>query len=145
MKITDFKHLTTGVRAVIIGSVFLIGLLVSSVTIGGVFAKSISNDKDYAPNFPINENGQSYGSVLNATSPDTEPDLIKAYGEDGTIGYVKSEDLNGEMPKTPEEALSKQRSKTLRENRQIPLYDINGKTVIGKFNVAHGNGKVIDK
>lgn len=86
--------------------------------------------------FQKNEKGQTYGSAMDATSPDTEPDLIKAYGVDGTLGYVKSKDLNGDMPKTPEEALSKQNSKARGSVRQIPLYDVKGTKVIGVFKVG---------
>lgn len=58
-----------------------------------------------------------------------EPDLMSAEGENGTIGYVKKEDLNGPQPKTPEEAVKLNEAKS----REIPLYDDDGKTVIGKF------------
>lgn len=88
------------------------------------------------PSFPKNENGQTYGSAADATSPYTEPDLIKAYGVDGTIGYVMKKDLDGEMPKTPEEALAKQRNAPA--SRTIPLYDVDGKTVIGEFKISNG-------
>ncbi|MCG9969531.1 hypothetical protein L9W92_16125 [Pelotomaculum terephthalicicum JT] len=37
----------------------------------------------------LNQYGQTYGSLTNATSPETEPDLIAATGVDGTNGYVK--------------------------------------------------------
>ncbi|UQZ83736.1 hypothetical protein SK3146_02943 [Paenibacillus konkukensis] len=103
----------------------------------------------YAPDFPshyssheypTNENGQSYGSGLDAAFSDTEPDLIKAYGMDGTLGYVKSTDLRGDMPRTPEEAIALMDSDS---ERQIPLYDVHGKKVIGQFKVGASseNGK----
>jgi len=59
-----------------------------------------------APNYPKNEKGQTYGSAGDAISSETEPDLISAVGIDGTMGYVLKKDLEGEMPKTPEEALA---------------------------------------
>jgi len=52
-----------------------------------------------------------------------------AEGEDGTIGYVKKEDLNGPLPKTPEEAVKLNKAKPI----EIPLYKDDGETVIGKF------------
>ena len=39
-------------------------------------------------NYPKNINGQTYGSSADATSPETEPELISAIGVDGTAGYV---------------------------------------------------------
>jgi hypothetical protein len=86
-----------------------------------------------------NEKGQTYGSGLDAVSTDTEPDLISAYGVDGTLGYVLSKDLRGlrgDLPKTPEEAVAKQRNAPA--SRTIPLYDVDGKTVIGEFKISKG-------
>lgn len=65
-----------------------------------------------------------------------DPELIPAYGVDGTLGYVKSKDLSGEIPKTPEEALSIQRTQS--DGFEIPLYDEDGQTVIGVFKVEPG-------
>lgn len=94
-----------------------------------------------APVFPRNESGQTYGSDLGATSRDTVPDLIKAIGVDGTQGYLRSEDVYEVPPKTPEEALARQRN---REGsiRQIPLYAVDGKTVVGVFKIASEQGTV---
>lgn len=57
-------------------------------------------------NYPKNKNGQTYGSTADAASPETEPDLISAIGVDGTAGYVLKKDLDGEQPKSPEEAIA---------------------------------------
>ena len=61
-----------------------------------------------------------------------ESDLMLAEGENRTNGYVKKEDLNGPQPKTPEEAVKLNEAKP----REIPLYDVDGETVIGKFFVG---------
>ena len=53
---------------------------------------------------------------------------------DGTIGYVLSTELKGEIPKTPQEALGQQRSRAGKVS-PIPLYDVDGKTVIGIFHI----------
>ena len=81
--------------------------------------------------YPTNENGQTYGP--NMGDPIfLDPDLMSAVGIEGTIGYVKEEDLNGPQPKTPEEAVKLNEAKP----REIPLYDVDGETVIGKFIVG---------
>ncbi|MDR3314885.1 MAG: hypothetical protein LBS98_00155, partial [Coriobacteriales bacterium] len=58
--------------------------------------------------YSINESGDTYGSGLDAASPELEPDLISAYATNGSIGYVYSEDLwraqQPYQPKNPEEA-----------------------------------------
>lgn len=87
--------------------------------------------------YPTNENGQTYGPNMGdlILSELGESDLILAKGENGTIGYVKQEDLHGPQPKTPEEAVKLNTTKP----REIPLYDDDGKTVIGKFWIGKGN------
>ncbi|MDQ0111961.1 hypothetical protein [Paenibacillus harenae] len=84
-------------------------------------------------NYPKNKNGQTYGSSADAT--ETEPELISAIGVDGTAGYVLKKDLDGEQPKTPEEALAIQNSRPP-GGYDIPLYDVDGKTVIGVFHIG---------
>ena len=61
-----------------------------------------------------------------------------AVGVGGTAGYVRATDLNGPMPKTPEEALRQMRSNA-GKNRRIPMYDIDGRTVIGVFVISGGD------
>lgn len=80
-----------------------------------------------------NELVENIGSGLPAVEVGKEPELIKAYGIDGTIGYVFSTDLMGVQPKNPKEALELQ-SKG-KNGREIPLYDASGKKVIGKFKI----------
>ncbi|WP_394192047.1 metal ABC transporter substrate-binding protein [Paenisporosarcina quisquiliarum] len=82
--------------------------------------------------YPTNENGQTYGPNIRDLML-VEPDLISAIGIDGTIGYVKKDDLDGPMPKTPEEAV---RLTKEAKPREIPLYDVDGETIIGKFIVG---------
>ncbi|WP_211220800.1 hypothetical protein [Paenibacillus terrigena] len=86
-------------------------------------------------NFPKNNNGQTYGSIADATSPESEPELISAMGVDGTAGYVLKKDLDGELPKSPEEAIAIQNSRSP-DGRDIPLYDVDGETVIGVFHIG---------
>lgn len=85
--------------------------------------------------FPKNNNGQTYGSSADASSPEMEPELISAVGIDGTTGYVLKKDLDGERPKSPEEAIAIQNSRPP-GGVDIPLYDVDGKTVIGVFHVG---------
>jgi len=56
-------------------------------------ARALNSEEDVItlPNeYKINKNGETYGSALGAEYG-FEPDLIEAYGTDGTIGYVRSE------------------------------------------------------
>ncbi|MEC0226761.1 hypothetical protein [Paenibacillus alba] len=86
-------------------------------------------------NYPKNKNGQTYGSATDTTSPETGPELISAIGVDGKKGYVLKTDIDGELPKSPEEAIEIQNSRSP-GGREIPLYDVDGETVIGVFHVG---------
>lgn len=133
-----------GIQTIVIGIAFVAGIVAGSIGLGKAIASinsgSIPRD---AQIYQKNENGQTYGSSLNARPQDKQPDLISAVGVDGKSGYVRSSDLFGTMPKTPEEALAQQRQRKVGEVRKIPLYDAEGKTVIGEFNVV--NTQAVEK
>lgn len=133
-----------GVQKIVIGMAFIAGIAVGTIGLGQAIASSESSSvpKDVQI-YQKNENGETYGSSLNARPQDKLPDLISAVGVDGTSGYVRASDLFGAMPKTPEEALAQQSKRKVGEIRKIPLYDVDGKTVIGEFNVV--NTQVIQK
>ncbi len=94
--------------------------------------------KVIAHEFARNGAGQTYGSGLDATSFANVPDLIGAYGVDGTIGYVKSSDLYGSDPTSPDDAIAQ--TKANADGRYINLYAVDGKTVIGSFKIDPGGG-----
>lgn len=136
-----FKSL--GLRTLIIGVALVIGIIVGTFGFGLAIANNqynnLSNQSHIpAPVFPRNANGQTYGSDTNVTSPDQEPDLVSAVGVGGTQGYVRSVDMYEEMPKTPQEALA--HNSKLKAVRKIPLYAVDGKTVIGVFEIHNGKG-----
>jgi len=80
--------------------------------------------------YPTNDNGLTYGPNMgDMTIILGEPDLLLTKGENGTIGYAKKVDLDGPQPKTPEEAVKLNDTYP----REIPLYDADGETIIGKF------------
>lgn len=94
-----------------------------------------------------NSNGQTYGSssvAIENLAPGTVvvlPELIAAMGSNGKEGYVYCKDLEGEQPNNPEEAV--EYMKRLEElNKQglytriIPLYESDGITVIGEFEIG---------
>lgn len=85
--------------------------------------------------FPKNKNGETYGSAENVASG-SKPDLIKAVGVDGTLGYVRAKDLDTKMLENPEAAISKQRSLAKESYREIKLYDENGENEIGTFRIS---------
>lgn len=116
---------------------------------GGYFIGTFAHSEAEAPSdrvsvvYPVNENGQTYGSAADARNYEEEPDLISAYGSDGkTTGYVKKEDLQGPQPQNPEEAMQLMKDA---KPRDIPLYDVDGITVIGNFRIEAGEVTVMEE
>ena len=131
-----FKKLK-GVKALATGIALIAGLVVGTISSLPVVASSFSNQPNQevktTPVFPVNENGQKYGSLMDVDTPGQEPDLVKAVGVDGTLGYVKFEDMQGKLPKNPEEAIAMQNKRLKEGPKTIPLYAVDGKTIIGEF------------
>ncbi|GIP37022.1 hypothetical protein J31TS4_03020 [Paenibacillus sp. J31TS4] len=122
------------------GKTIVIALLLSVIAGIGVSTAVDSNtrtisDKEVV-NYPVNEQGQTYGQGPYPPGPSKEPDLIKAVGENGVVGYVKSSDLDPKV-NSPEEAVAYQKSKEGQGGITIPLYEADGKTVIGTFKVGN--------
>ena len=83
--------------------------------------------------YNINDNGETYGSALSEYTIGAEPELISAVGANGVSGYIKAADL------TPKVSSIKEALEQTAENasgRTIPLYAVDGATVIGEFAVS---------
>lgn len=143
----------SAVAAVAIAATVL-GFGVSAVAASTAIQLSAPNglsaaDSGYAsapmgePDYAVNASGETYGSALLARSSDEEPDLIQAVTTDGIEGYVRKSELdavNGSRVKSPEEALAWQagvEGKTF----HVPVYAVDGKTVLGQFEVAPGDAR----
>lgn len=129
-----FKRI--GSQTIIIAVALIAGITAGTLGFGIALANP-NPEKIQAQVYLKNENGQTYGSGLNAISIDTLPDLISAVGVDGTNGYVHSVDLIPPLAKTKEEALALQSKRKVGDIRKIPLYAVDGKTVIGEFNAVN--------
>lgn len=86
--------------------------------------------------YEINKNGETYGLGIYEQRLGM-PDLVKAVGIDGTIGYVRSKELNLNLGNTPEENLKLQMQNKNKPNRKLNLYDKDGQTVIGEFEIQN--------
>jgi len=132
-----------GIRTVIIGITLAAGIITGTLAFGPATATNLSKQSyTPVPVFPKNKSGQTYGSNAFVNSPDQEPDLISAVGEDGVEGYLRKVDINEEMPKTPQEAVARNKKHKPDDVIEIPLYAVDGKTIIGVF--KHQHGKVIE-
>lgn len=120
-----------GIKSIIIAISLSLGLVIGVFKLGPAIASYVSS-----PDYPVNVNGQTYGSDLYA-STETEPDLVSAVGVKGTLGYVLSKDLYDDGVNTPEEAVAYEK-KHASKSRMIPLYAQDGKTIIGQFEISAG-------
>ncbi len=90
--------------------------------------------------YQTNINGESYGYAgQNADMIGYEPDLIAAYGTDGTFGYVRATELVSPTPSSPEEAIAL--SQQNKNGKTINVYGKDGITVISTFKLASGRVK----
>lgn len=85
--------------------------------------------------YPVNDKGETYGPNMGNMMTIDEPDLILAQGENRIIGYAKKVELDGPKPKTPEEAVKLNNPSP----REVPLYDVDGETIIGKYWIGKVN------
>lgn len=123
-------------RTALLCTALVVGLIAGTIGFSSAKADTLS-DQNKAPVYKKNANGQTYGSALYAPNPKTEPDLIQAEDENGTVGYVLKTELEGPTPKTPEEATELMRKTP--KVRKINLYASDGKTVIGTFKIKQGH------
>lgn len=114
-----------------------VGLLIASMTFGAgpdpptrldTLARSGGQS---ATEWPKNAHGLTYGSALDAATPEDEPDLILTEATNGQVGYVHRTELDGD-PKTPEEAIRQQVAQG-DKGRLIPIYQSDGTTQVGVF------------
>lgn len=132
MKKRGIKVLTTAVALVA-------GLLIGSFAFSSIPILASTNQSDYtnsSPVFKVNKHEETYGSIKDVNIAGQEPDLILAEGTNGTQGYIKFKDITKNQPKTLEEAKAydeKLRQDKDKGSEEIPLYDVDGEKVIGKF------------
>jgi hypothetical protein len=125
--------------AVILGLVIgvVCGTLVSA---GGPDTGSALAATSSVVHWPENANGLTYGSALDATCPEDEPDLIQVVATNGKEGYVLRTDLEDAADasvETPQAALSEQAARK-GQSQAIPAYESDGTTEIGVFEITPG-------
>lgn len=86
------------------------------------------------PNYPVNEDGYTYGSDIPGMNIafEDEADLQLVTGDNGVVGYCYKKDLYDldNLPHNPEEAMEYM-EKNRGKKRVLNVYESDGKTVIG--------------
>lgn len=110
-------------------------LAIVLASIAGVGVATVANASpsgESQPTFEINASGQTYGPGTG----DADPDLILAQGTNGQVGYVLRTDLVGPEMRSPDDVARWLEQFPQDRARSIPLYESDGKTVIGSFTIA---------
>jgi len=111
----------------------IVGVVAGSAVAGGLLTPS---DGATPPTYSTNSSGSTYGSLVDAYSPETEPDLILVETTDGKSGYAYKKDLDvasGANVRSPAEAAAWRNVSV-----EVPVYLVDGKTKIGGFVVGGG-------
>ncbi|RAJ03452.1 hypothetical protein DET54_101655 [Paenibacillus pabuli] len=117
---------TKSLKLITVGVTLALGVGIGVYGWGAAYADTSPSEDQME--IKINDKGQTYGSFV--YHGETQLDLVKAIGVDGTEGYIKTSDMNQDLPKTPEEAI--QSMDEPKVDKYINLYDSN-ENVIGKF------------
>lgn len=107
----------------------------SSADDNGKISKTIDTIRGY---FKTNDNGETYGTYIDKGDGEwEEPDLMAVIGVNDVEGYVKKVDLYDEenQPNNPEEAIAYMEEREKEGSRLIPVYEKDGKTVIGEYRI----------
>lgn len=91
--------------------------------------RSASIEENVASQYGVNENNMTYGSYANVTSDADAPDLIFAVATNGLEGYIKNTDFN----QGTDISLEQVQAGLQFEEKAIPVYEVDGTTVIGEF------------
>lgn len=118
------------------------GALASSPTIWAPQGLSAAGSQPAPkPSFPVNDSGSTFGSLGDATSDESSPDLILVVATNGKEGYVRKGDLadaDGSTAaaefKSPEDAIAWQTANQ-GVDHTIPVFSEDGTTQIGEFRV----------
>jgi hypothetical protein len=117
---------TKSLKLITVGVTFALGVGIGVYGWGAASADT-SPSKDQME-IKINDKGETYGSLV--YHDETDLYLVEAIGVDGTEGYIKTSDMNQDLPQTPEEAIQSMIEPKV--DKYINLYDSN-ENIIGKF------------
>lgn len=114
-------------------AVFLVGGILG--TGAAALAALPSQNRPEPMPYGTNDAGQTYGSNFGSSSPSQDPDLVLVIGDQGHEGYVRSSELNGPEPSSPEEAVKNQ-ARPGEVVAVLTVYESDGRTTIDTFTIV---------
>jgi beta-lactamase regulating signal transducer with metallopeptidase domain len=124
---------------------------VNGETVLGYYTKAPVRKKIPVSEFPVNEYGETYGSLAYVNVPGGRPFSLENYPNliavaQSVEGYVRREDYfesTINIPNSPDDKEGWERYHKLygnKEAREIPVYEVDGRTVVGTFTIGGGYG-----
>lgn len=135
-KITTVNILVAAFALALVAGVVVFLLNAPTTAPAGASSTAEDTPAETEVDYPVNEQGQTYGSLADAPSDDQAPDLVLVELPNGEEGYVKSEDLfaaEGENADTPAEAKASERKLEKAGGIDLPAFESDGKTRAGTF------------
>jgi hypothetical protein len=132
--------------ALVVG--FIIGTQYNTSTNASGNGKGVYPIKKTTGEFSVNENGYTYGSSSGCVQPEDYPDLIWVEATNKKSGYVYFNDYYDVPPESPEAASKymEEREKRIargdKVSRVMPVYELNGITVIGEYEIVFSDSFV---
>jgi hypothetical protein len=109
----------------------LIPLFVLAALFGLTAGVALATADEPRPAIGVYPSDTDGDGVISDSGDERFPELIQAAGDNGVLGYVRLEDLEGPQPATPEEAVAMSG-----ETRVIPVYAEDGETVVDTFTIS---------
>lgn len=124
----------------------IVAISVAAFVVGGILGTGASalaalphqDDLGTTP-YATNSFGQTYGSNIESTSPEQDPDLVLVIGDHGHEGYVRSSELYELAPTSPAEAVRDQ-SQAGEVVAELTVYERDGRTAIDTFTIVASGG-----
>lgn len=96
---------------------------------------SVEEELQYG--YPENDAGEHYGVEYLELDGVPSPDLTLAENEDGVLGYVRNDEINGMQVTSPEEAAAYMKAIEAQDGGYyVNMYLQDGTTVVGQFWVS---------
>jgi len=91
-----------------------------------------------APEFEVNENGNTFGSTIDVYRIEDMPDLTWVLGDNGLLGYAYTSELEvSQKPSSPEEAVRMMEERARNGYiRVVNVYESDGVTLIDTFTIG---------
>lgn len=127
-------------RLAIFGIAALLGASVSGFVIA---ADAPQPDRTVRPTIGPMPKDVDGDGIISDAGEERLPNMVLAYGDDGQLGYIRLDEVDGSAPASPAEALAQQEAQRRSgRGRTLGLYDTEGRRIGSLTERGPGNGPV---